>query len=123
MSAPQAVALPRLLDMRRAIQPQILERVRENLRVLDSRLATKSPVSRLKSEGGWYAVLRVPATRSDDEWASDLLTREHVFVHPGHYYDFETDGHLVVSLLPKPEVFRMGFEKLLAVVSQGEPSV
>jgi aspartate/methionine/tyrosine aminotransferase len=119
VSAPLAHALPALLDMRRAMQPQIIERVRENLRFLDDLLTPQMPVSRLKCEGGWYAILRVPATRSDEDWAAELLAREHVFVHPGHFYDFEFDGHLVISLLPLPDVFQQAVAKLIALVSRG----
>jgi aspartate/methionine/tyrosine aminotransferase len=118
VSAPTALALPRLLEMRGTIQPQILERLRGNLRILDDALTIGSPVTRLKSEGGWYAVLRVPATRSDENWAIELLTREHVFVHPGHFYDFDSDGYLIVSLLPSHDVFRQGITKLLEVVAR-----
>lgn len=113
-----ALALPRLLEMRGAIQPQILQRVRGNLRILDDALTAESPVTRLKSGGGWYVVLRVPATRSDEEWAIELLTREHVFVHPGHFYDFDSDGYLVISLLPPHDVFREGIMKLLEEVAR-----
>ena len=45
-------------------------------------------VSRLAVEGGWYAVLRIPATRSDEELALELLEKHDVYLHPGHYYDF-----------------------------------
>jgi alanine-synthesizing transaminase len=117
VSAPQAHALPALLDMRRAIQPQIMERLRENLRCLDDHLAPPSPVNRLKCDGGWYAVLRVPATRSDEDWAVDLLEEERVLVHPGHFYDFPGEGHLVLSLLPVPGIFRTGIAKLLAYIA------
>ena len=113
-----ALALPRLLEMRSAIQGQILERVRGNLQILEDAITPRSPVTRLKSQGGWYAVLRVPRTRSDEDWALDLLTRQHVFVHPGHFYDFDTDGFLVLSLLPPHDKFREGIQKLLAEVSR-----
>ena len=118
VSSPMALALPRLLEVRGAIQPQILQRVLGNLQILDDALIPGSPVTRLRSQGGWYAVLRVPRTRSDEDWAIDLLTRHHVFVHPGHFYDFETDGFLVLSLLPPPDKFREGIQKLLAEVSR-----
>jgi hypothetical protein len=118
VSVPAAYALPKLLGLRGQIQPQILERVRTNLRALDEQLSARLPVSRLRAEAGWYAILRVPITRSDDDWAAELLAREQVLVHPGHFYDFPTDGHLVVSLLPPPEVFREGVAKLLAYVSR-----
>ncbi|MBI4165059.1 MAG: pyridoxal phosphate-dependent aminotransferase [Acidobacteria bacterium] len=118
VSAPTALALPRLLEMRATIQPQILGRLRGNLQILDESLRSASPVSRLRMQGGWYAVLRVPATGSDEDWAVQLLTRQHLFVHPGHFYDFESDGYLIVSLLPPHEVFREGIRKLLEEVAR-----
>jgi len=119
VSAPLANALPTLLDLRRVIQPQISKRVRENLRFLDDHVTPESPVGRLECEGGWYAILRVPATRSDEDWAVGLLAKEQVFVHPGHFYDFESEGHLVVSLLPAPEIFQAGISKMLNFISRG----
>ena len=117
VSAPLAHALPTLLESRRILQPQILERVRSNLCGLDEQLAPDCPVNRLRVEGGWYAILRVPSTRADDDWAIELLSRDAVFVHPGHFYDFPSQGHLVISLLPRPEVFQEGMRKLLARIS------
>ena len=117
VSAPLAHAMPTLLESRRSLQPQILERVRSNLRWLDEQLTPARPVGRLRAEGGWYAILRVPSTRADDEWAVELLSRDAVFVHPGHFYDFPSEGHLVISLLPPPEVFQEGIRRLLARIA------
>lgn len=114
LSGPVANALPKLLEARRSLQPQILDRLRANLRWLDQQLSGKSPVSRLKAEGGWYAILRLPLSRSDEDWAVDLLARDGVLVHPGHFYDFPSEGHLVASLLPSPEIFRQGMVRILA---------
>ncbi len=116
VSAPLALALPKLLDLRRAMQPQVLARVLENLRRLDAELAREAPLGRLHVEGGWYAVLRLPATRSDEEWALELLREDGVYVHPGHFFDFAADGHLVVSLLPRPEIFAEALGRLHARV-------
>jgi aspartate/methionine/tyrosine aminotransferase len=116
VSAPLAWALPRLLETRRAIQPQIIKRARGNLRCLDHHLASCSAVTRLSVEGGWYAVLRLPAIRTDEEWAVKILQREGVLSHPGHFYDFPSEGHLVVSLLPRPEVFEQGVDRILRCV-------
>ena len=67
-------------------------------------------------EGGWYAVLRVPATRPDEELALELLQTHDVYLHPGHYYDFPSDGYLVVSLItPEPD-FIEGVHRLLSAV-------
>ncbi len=115
-SAPIAHASRQMLETRRTIQPQILERVRGNLQRLDERLARGSPVSRLEAEGGWYAVLKLPATRSDEDWAVTFVSEDGVLAHPGHFYDFRSDGFLVLSLLPRPEVFARGLDKILARV-------
>lgn len=118
VSAPLAHALPTMLETRRSLQPQILERVRTNLRWLDERLAADLPVSRLKADGGWYAILKLPAIRSDEDWAVELLAEDGVLVHPGHFYDFPAEGHLVVSLLPPAEIFQQGIGQLLARVAR-----
>ena len=117
VSAPLAHALPELLETRRRVQSQILARVRGNLRWLDERLSPEIPLTRLKAEGGWYAVLRLPAVQSDDDWAVELLRADGVLVHPGHFYDFGAEGYLVISLLPAPEVFQEGLRRLLARVA------
>lgn len=114
VSAPLALALPRLLETRRTLQPQILERVRSNLGVLDGQLAWGQPVSRLVVEAGWYAILRLPSIQTDEEWAMELASKDGVLVHPGHFFDFGSDGHLVISLLTKPDVFEEGIAKILA---------
>ncbi len=117
VSAPLAHALPALLDSRHSLQPQILERVLSNRRWLDEQLTPDCPVDRLKAEGGWYVILKVPSTRADEDWAVELLSRDSVFVHPGHFYDFSSEGHLVISLLPPPEVFQEGIRRLLARIA------
>jgi alanine-synthesizing transaminase len=118
VSAPSAHALPAMLETRRSLQPQILARVRTNLLWLDAHLSPDSAVSRLRTEGGWYAILKLPAIRSDEDWAVELLSRDGVFVHPGHFYDLPAEGHLVVSLLPPSEIFREGIRRVLTRVSQ-----
>jgi len=67
-------------------------------------------------EGGWYAVLRVPALGTDEDLAIDLLRKMGVIVHPGHFYDFAVEGHLVLSLITEPAVFREGVARLLQCV-------
>jgi hypothetical protein len=114
VSAPVALATPPWLARRRAIQAQILERVQANLRQLDHLLTPGLPVARLKVEGGWYAVLRVPSTRSDEDWAAEFLTQDGVSVHPGHFYDFPSEGFLVLSLLPAREIFAGALGKIIS---------
>ena len=116
VNAPVQLAIPKFLGLRHAFQKQVIERVRRNLGELDRQLATQRSVSRLKVEGGWCAVLRVPATRSGEDLAIDLLSTHGVSVHPGHFYDFPSDGYVVLSLLTPSEVFAEGTKRLLAAV-------
>jgi alanine-synthesizing transaminase len=122
MNAPVQHAVPAFLDQRRHFQPQLMARARNNLAELDRQLAAQEPCTRLKVDGGWYAVLRIPATRSDEDVAVELLTAESVYVHPGHFYDFPADGFLVVSLITRGDEFAEGVKRLLSFVGSGGPA-
>jgi alanine-synthesizing transaminase len=116
LNAPIQLAAPVLLKQRATFQQQLMARVRNNLAELDSQLKSRDQATRLEVEGGWYAVLRVPATRSDEELAINLLAQHDVYVHPGHFYDFPGDGYLVVSLItPEPD-FKEGIHRLLSAI-------
>ena len=117
MNAPIQLAAATLLGQRKNIQPLLLNRVQMNLAELDLQLARQKASQRLEVEGGWYAVLRVPVTRSDEELAIDLLRRASVLVHPGHFYDFPSDGYLILSLLTQPSEFREGARRILGLVN------
>ena len=108
MNAPVQWAVPTFLEQRSEIQRQLMDRVKTNLKELDRQLAGQKSCQRLQVEGGWYAVLRVPVTRSDEDLAIELVLEKSVLVHPGHFYDFETDGYLVLSLIPEREEFQIG---------------
>jgi alanine-synthesizing transaminase len=113
VNAPMQHAATHLLDQRRTIQSQIVKRVQTNLVELDRQIAKQKTCTRLVVEGGWCATLRVPAIQSDEDLAIRLLREASVLVHPGHFYDFSRDGHLVVSLITPVEIFRVGIERLL----------
>lgn len=111
MNAPIQHALPALLAFREDFQRQVAQRLCENLTALDEALAAAPGAQRLESEGGWYAVVRVPKTMDDEELAVKLVERG-VAVHPGHFYDFAADGYLVVSLLTPAKVFAEGTRRM-----------
>jgi alanine-synthesizing transaminase len=113
MGAPIQWAMPMLLGERAAFQEQLMARVRENLTELDRQLAGQKACSRLEVEGGWNAVVRVPAARTDEELALELLTAKGVYVHPGHFYDFPSKGFVVVSLILRERDFSKGLVELL----------
>ena len=114
MNAPVQLAMPVFLELRHGFQKQVMARVRKNLAALDKQLLAQSSSSRLEMEGGWYAVIRVPVIRSDEDLAIDLLATQGVYVHPGHFYDFPTDGYLIVSLIAPERDFNDGMKRLLS---------
>ena len=125
MNAPVQRALPFWLENREMIQAQIRVRVRENLAQFDLALAEQTGrcrwVTRLEIEGGWYAVLRIPATQPDECTVRDLLDAG-VWVHPGHFFGMRASGWLVVSLLTKVEEFSAGIATLLKYFQENQKS-
>jgi len=118
MSAPIQLAAPTLLAQRKRFQPRLMERVRANLQELDRQLATQDICRRLDVEAGWYAVVRVPATQSDEDLAIEMIRQASVLVHPGHFYDFPSDGYLILSLITPPLDFQEGSRRLLQLLNQ-----
>src|SRR5271157_3341132 len=116
MNAPVQLAAPVFLDLRKTIQPILLDRLRANLAELDRQLSHHPACRRLQVDGGWYVVLRVPVLESDEDLAIRLLRHAQVSVHPGHFYDFPGEGHLVLSLITEPDTFREGVRRLLQSV-------
>jgi alanine-synthesizing transaminase len=117
MNAPIQWATSALMEQRKDIQRQLMDRVLGNLAELDRQLASQTTCQRLSVEGGWYAVLRVPVTQTDEELAVDLLRRKSVLVHPGHFYDFPSDGYLVLSLITPEKEFAEGTKRLLETMA------
>jgi aspartate/methionine/tyrosine aminotransferase len=107
MNAPVQWALPGWIAQRSEIQQQIQNRVGANLAELDRQLATLPELERLPVEGGWYAILRIPALQRDDQTVLALLDRG-VWVHPGYFFGFPQSGWLVLSLLGYERDFRNG---------------
>lgn len=100
VGTPVQVALPELLKLRQPVQSRILDRVRAN---------DPGDIA-LKTEAGWYAVVRV---HDDEQTACRLLQDFDTLIQPGYFYDFEGANRAVVSLLTRPEVFRQGMSRLL----------
>jgi aspartate/methionine/tyrosine aminotransferase len=112
MNAPVQWALPAWLEQRESMQEQIRARVSANLATLDGELARTPMVQRLEMDGGWYAVLRIPALEPDEQTVLELLERG-VWVHPGYFFGMPGSGWLVLSLLAPEEEFRMGAISLI----------
>jgi alanine-synthesizing transaminase len=107
VATPVQIALPALLEASVAVRAQIAKRTQANLETL------KSVARPMHVEGGWYAILQVPRTKSEEEWAIHLLDRCDVLVQPGYYFDFESEAFLVLSLLTPPDVFAEGLKRVM----------
>jgi len=108
VSTPVQAAAASLLDKGAAVRRQILDRLRENDAILRGAIDGSTGAEVLPVQGGWSAVIRVPATRSEESLVLDLLERDALVVHPGYFFDFPHEAFLVVSLLPEPRVFSRG---------------
>jgi len=113
VGTPVQHALPRLLEAGAEVRRQITARVKENLAALGAAIGEHAPAQVLKVEGGWYATLRVPRTKSEEQWCLDLLEGDGVLVQPGFFYDFESEAYLVLSLLTPSDTFREGVKRVL----------
>jgi DNA-binding transcriptional MocR family regulator len=114
-NTPVQRALPALLASRSVAVEAIRARLRANLTRLDT-LTRGTALTPLRAEGGWYAVVRLPATATDEEWSLAALAAG-VLVQPGYFFDFEGAPHVVVSLLTPEATFADGVERLVAVVA------
>ena len=105
VNTPVQIAARQLLERGAAIRTQIHDRVRGNLATLRQTAKQFSACDVLKVEGGWSAVIRVPATRSEEQLILALLDSEGILVHPGYFFDFPHEAFIVVSLLVAPDIF------------------
>ena len=116
VSTPVQVAAARLIEAGATTRSALSDRLHRNLRSLRSALASATSVSLLEPDGGWCAVLQVPAIGSEEALALRLASNAHVIVHPGYFFDFPREAFLVVSLLPEPGVFDEGVARMLTLV-------
>ncbi len=90
----------------------ISARTKKNIATLDDLLGPHSPATRLTVDGGWYATLRLPQTKTEQEWALGFLEEDGVLVHPGAFFDFESEAFVVLSLLTPERDFVNGVRRI-----------
>ncbi len=108
VSTPVQVAARSLLERGASVRQRILERLRVNDRALRAIVTGAGGATVLAADGGWSAVIRVPATRPEERLVVELLERDAVAVHPGYFFDLPHEAFLVVSLLVEPGAFARG---------------
>jgi aspartate/methionine/tyrosine aminotransferase len=111
VSTPVQLALPAILDAHHELTDAIRARLRVNLAQLRRQLAG-SAATVLHVEGGWYAIVRLPALLDDEGWALRLLERHDVLVQPGYFYDLAAGPFVVISLLTPEPVLAPGAARL-----------
>lgn len=108
-------AAPRLFSLQKQVQEEILARIAANER----RLRTMPELAPAHREGGWYAILTLPAAISDEQCCLEILTEHGLIVHPGFFYDFVDNNCIVVSLITPEEEFRRGLALLDGYLNSG----
>jgi len=111
VNTPVQNALDQWLKGALAFQQQIIYRVKENWEWLSAHLSSHTEL--LTLQGGWYATLRIPAVKSEEEWVLEFLKEDHVSVYPGYFFDFENEAYIVLSLIPPVEVFQEGAGRIM----------
>jgi hypothetical protein len=112
VNTPAQWALPELLGAGRQVRDAIRARTATNRRWLASRVRNAA-WELLPADGGWYAVLRVPHTHTEEEWCLLLAEEEGALLHPGFFFDFESEAFLVASLLPEETRFAEAMARVL----------
>lgn len=111
VSTPVQTSAARLIAAGSAIREQILSRAQRNLGALAGMVDRHPALNLLKAEGGWSAVVRVPAVIGEEELVVRLVEEEGVLVHPGYFFDFAHEAFLVVSLIAQPDLFDEGLAR------------
>ncbi len=118
VGAPIQHALQPILQSRANTHDAIRARTRTNLAIAREAVKQAPAASVLDVEGGWYAIVRVPETRSDEQWALSLVERAGLHVQPGYFFDMSRGAHLVVSLLTPTAIFEEGMRRLASLVAE-----
>ena len=114
VNTPAQAALSSWFQHKEKIQDEIKSRIIQNRTFLLNQLKQPHSATCLQSEGGWYAILRLPKIQTEEEWALELLEKDHVYAYPGYFFDFESQAHIILSLLPHPTIFQEGVLRILA---------
>ena len=111
VTTPSQNALPQWLSLNSLIQQEIKKRLHENGQFLEQN--TCPLCTCLPAEGGWYIILKLPKTLSEEEWVVRFLEEDGVYVHPGYFFDFADEPYAVLSLLTFPGVFQEGVRRII----------
>lgn len=118
VGTPVQRAALQLLETAAETRTRLCNRIRANLHTIARMIVPPSPISAWKVEAGWYAVLRVPRVMTDEQWAVSLVREAGVIVHPGSFFGFESEGFIVLSLIPPEASFSEGLTRIVGHVAE-----
>lgn len=116
VGTPVQLAAGNLLVNRDFIQLQIKERILNNYKFLKTEINGNEFADLMKTEGGWYAVIKVKSVINEEKAAFELLEKKDIYIHPGYFFDFRDEGFIVVSLLTPSDIFRTGIKRILEYI-------
>ena len=117
VGTPVQHALSDLLQIGAVLQQQLLQRIKQNIAIMDN-LTKGTAIQRLYLHGGWSSILQLPRTLTEEDWVRGLLQEENVLVQPGYFFDMESEAYIVLSLITSPDEFREGVGRICSYVSR-----
>ncbi len=117
---PAMNAAPVLFPLETGMNERVRARMRQVMDVYSSVLCREgSPHRILSCQGGWTALIQSPRFLSEEEIALGLLREENLHIHPGYFFDMESEAFFAFSLIIEPESaltaakkYRAYFDKL-----------
>lgn len=113
VNTPVQNSLGNWLALKNDIQANLKSRLEHNLSFLTSELKEHLGCGMLKNEAGWYAIVKIPTLFTEEQWVLKFLREDHVFTHPGYFFNFEDEAYIVLSLLPEEKYFQEGVRRVL----------
>lgn len=113
VGTPIQLALNNLLSNKEIIQGQIRERILKNFNFLKSEIEKSKQIILLKTEGGWYSILKLNSEINEEDFVYELLNKKDVYINPGYFYDFNDEGYIILSLLTPVDVFENGVKRII----------
>lgn len=101
--APAMNAARRLFALETDIRSRVCARMGQVMEAYSAALGGEgSPHRILSCQGGWTALVQSPRFATEEEIALGLLREEGIRVHPGYFFDMESEAYFAFSLIIDP---------------------
>jgi aspartate/methionine/tyrosine aminotransferase len=111
--------LPEIINKGSAFIKKFQKHLTTNRNLAIQILGRSSKISFHKPEGGFYLFAKIKGLKiTDEDFVIQLLKKTGIFVHPGYYYDYDKGLFILISLLPKPRIFKESLKKILNEINR-----